>query len=310
MSVVVVTDHYLTIRRVINCLNAQTVRDQLEIVIVAPAGAELALDEKALEGFARVQVVEVEHVNPMSAGRAAGVRAATAPIIFIGETHSFPRPRFAEALIEAHAGSWDAVVPGLANANPESAFSWASFLMDYGPWLEALPPGQIPGGPTWNVAYKRDVLLDIGEKLDSALSHGDELAMALNARGHRAYFEPSAKLDHANISQPVWWFQQRYLCGLMVASCRKTRWPRSKRLMYICASPLIPFVVLSRLIRPLKFLARSGNLKLATPPLLIAGAIARTIGEVVGYALGPGAHSQDRMDEYELHKLRFTSLPL
>jgi hypothetical protein len=310
MSVVVVTDHYRTIRRVITCLNAQTVRAQLEIVIVAPAGAELGLDERALTGFARVQVVEVDQVNPMSAARAAGVRAATAPIIFIGETHSFPHPRFAEALIEAHADSWDAVVPGIANANPESAFSWASFLMDYGPWLEALPAGQIPGGPTWNVAYKRDVLLDVGANLDAALSHGDELAVALNARGHRAYFEPSAKLDHANISQPVWWFEQRFLCGRMVAASRRARWPRSKRLMYICASPLIPFVVLSRLIRPLKSLARSGNLPLATPPLLIAGVIARTIGEVVGYARGPGANSQDRMDEYELHKLRFTSLSL
>lgn len=310
MSVVVVTDHYRTIRHLISCLNAQTVRNQLEVVIVAPASTDLGLDQKALEGFARVQVIEVERIKPMSAGRAAGVRAATAPIIFLGETHSFPHPGFAEALIEAHAKPWDAVVPGLANANPESALSWASFLMDYGQWLEALPAGQIPGGPTWNVAYRRDVLLDVGDKLDSALSHGDELAVALHARGHRAYFEPSAKLDHANISQPVWWFQQRYLSGLMVASSRKARWPRSKCLMYICASPLIPFVVLSRLIRPLKSLARSGTLPLATPPLLIAGAIARTIGEVVGYARGPGANSQDRMDEYELHKLRFTSLTL
>ncbi len=310
MSVVVVTDHYRTIRRLISCLNAQTVRDKLEVVIVAPAGADLGLDQKALESFARVQVIEVERLRPMSAGRAAGVRAATAPIIFLGETHSFPHPGFAAALIQAHTKPWDSVVPGLANANPESAFSWASFLMDYGQWLEALPAGQIPGGPTWNVAYRRDALLDVGDKLDSALSHGDELAVALHARGHRAYFEPSAKLDHANISQPVWWFQQRYLCGLMVASSRRARWPRSKRLMYICASPLIPFVVLSRLIRPLKSLARSGNLPLATHPLLVAGAIARTIGEVVGYARGPGANSQDRMDEYELHKLRFTSLTL
>ncbi len=310
MSVVVVTDHYRTIRRVISCLNAQTVRDQLEIVIVAPAGADLGLDAEALEGFAGIQLVEVDRVNPMSRARAAGVRAATAPIVFIGETHSFPHPGFAEALIHAHAESWDAVVPGIANANPESAFSWAGFLMDYGPWLEALPAGQIPGGPTWNVAYKRDVLLDIGDNLASALSHGDDLAVALHARGHRAYFEPSAKLDHANISQPVGWFQQRYLCGRMVAASRKARWPRSKSLMYICASPLIPFVVLSRLIRPVKSLAQSRTLPLATPPLLIAGAIARAIGEVIGYALGPGAQSQDRVDEYELHKLRFTSMSL
>ena len=75
----------------------------------------------------------------------------------------------------------------------------------------------------------------------------------------------------------------------------------------LCASPLIPFVLLSRLIRPLKSLARSGTLPLATAPLLVVGAIARTMGEVAGYARGPGEGSQDRMDEYELHKLRFTS---
>jgi hypothetical protein len=310
MSVVVVTDHYRTIRRLIKCLREQTVRDRLEIVIVAPAGVDLDLDPEALDGFAGVRVVEIARINPMSSGRAAGVRAATAPIVFIGETHSFPHPGFAEALIAAHSEPWDAVVPGLSNANPESALSWASFLMDYGQWLDALPAGQIPGGPTWNVAYKKAVLLDLGDRLDGALSHGDELAVELHARGHRAYFEPSAKLDHANISQPFWWLQQRYLCGLLVASSRKARWPRSKRLMYICASPLIPFVVLSRLIRPLKSLARSGTLPLATAPLLVAGAITRTAGEVVGYARGSGAHAQDRMDEYELHKLRFTSLTL
>ena len=308
LSVVVVTDHYRTIRRLVSCLREQTVRDQIEVVIVAPAGVDLGLDPEALEGFAGIRMVHVEQVNPMSAGRAAGVRAATAPIIFLGETHSFPHPQLAQTLIEAHSQPWDVVVPGLANANPESALSWACFLMDYGQWFEALPAGEIPGGPTWNVAYKKGLLMEIGDGLDSALSHGDDLAVALRARGHRAYFEPAAKLDHANISQPVWWFQQRYLCGRMVAASRRARWPRSKRLMYICASPLIPFVVLSRLIRPLKFLARSGTLPVATAPLLVLGAIARTMGEVVGYARGPGTRSQDRMDEYELHKLRFTSL--
>jgi hypothetical protein len=310
MSVVLVTDHYRTIRRVMDRLREQTVRDQLEVVIVAPAGEQLGLDPLALEGFAGVRIVEVERINPMSSARAAGVRAATAPVVFIGETHSFPRAGFAEALMAAHAEPWDAVVPGLANANPESVFSWASFLMDYGRWHEALPPGEIPGGPTWNVAYKRSVLLDMGDRLDSALSHGDELAVALRARGHRAYFEPAAKIDHANISKPIWWFEQRFLSGLLVAASRRVRWSRSKRLLYICASPIIPFVILSRLARPFKYLARARILPAATAPLLVAGAIARTAGEVVGYAWGQGSRAQDRMDEYELHKLKFTALRL
>lgn len=238
MSVVVVTDHYRTIRHVIDCLHSQNIKDQLEIVIVAPAGQPVGLDHATLQGFAAVRIVEMDRINPMSSARATGVRAATAPIIFIGETHSFPRAGFAEALVAAHAKPWDAVVPGLGNANPKSALSWASFLMDYGQWLDALPPAEIPAGPTWNVAYKKSVLLDLGDGLDSALSHGDEFAVAFRDRGHRAWFEPAAKLDHANISQSRWWFEQRYLIGILVAASRNARWSRAKRLMYIFASPL------------------------------------------------------------------------
>lgn len=130
MSVVVVTDHYRTIRRVIQCLRDQTVRDELEVVIVAPIGVDLGLDRSALDGFAAFKVVEIEKIHPMASARAAGVRAGTR------------------------------------------------------------------------------------------------------------------------------------------------------------------------------------TLPLATAPLLIAGAITRTVGEVIGYARGAGDDSQDKMDEYELHKLKFTSLPL
>jgi hypothetical protein len=308
MSVVVVTDHYTTIRRVLDALRSQTVRDHLEIVIVVPEGGKPGLDADAVRGFAAVRIVGVPDIRPMSSARAAGVRASTAPIVFIGETHSFPGPGFAESILAAHTEDWDAVVPGLSNANPETSFSWASFLMDYGTWFDELPSGQIPGGPTWNVAYKRSVLLGFGDALDSALSHGDEFAVAFHARGHRTYFQPSAKLGHANVSQARWWFEQRFLAGLLVAAGRRRRWSWRKRLLYVFASPLIPAVVLYRIMKPARYLARRGKLPRGTALVLLAGVVTRTAGEVVGYVRGVAAGSQSRMDEYELHKLKFTSM--
>lgn len=308
LSVVLVTDHYRTIQRVVQHLGAQTVRGEIELVIVAPAASPLDLDATAVSGFADVRIVGLESIWPMGQARAAGVRAAGAPLVFLGETHSFPHPGFAAALIKAHLQPWDVVVPGIGNANPESPLSWASFLMDYGQWLDQLPAGEIGGGPTWNVVYKRDVLADMDASLDELLSHGDGLAVAFRAAGRRSFFEPAARLDHVNVSRPRWWVEQRYLVGLLIAGTRSARWSPLKRLKYIAASPLIPAVVLWRVLGPIRLLARQGVLPGGTIPALLVGAIVRTAGEVVGYARGAGPNAQPRMDEYELYKLKFTSL--
>jgi hypothetical protein len=234
------------------------------------------------------------------------VRAASAPIVFLGETHSFPHPGFAEAVIAAHVEPWDVVVPGLGNANPENALSWASFLTDYGQWADALPTREIGGGPTWNVVYKRTVLLDLGEALERVLSAGDELAVMLRAQGRRTWFESSARLDHTNLSRPGSWADERYLTGLLIADSRRARWSLSKRWLYILASPLIPLVILSRIARPVRLLARKRILPRGTVLALLVGAVIRTAGEVVGYLVGSNPGAEPRMEEYELHKLKFT----
>jgi hypothetical protein len=310
MSVILVTDRFRTIRRVFARLREQTVKDQLEIVIVIPSGSREGDDTLSFEDFASFQIVEIPTVHPMPVARASGIRAATAPIVFLGETHSFPGPAFAEKLIAAHSGDWDVVVPGFSNANPESALSWEAFLSDYGMWNETLPSGQVGGGPTWNVAYKRSVLGEVDDRLERAMEHGDELALWFRARGGRAYFEPAARIEHANVSKGSSWIEQRFLCGLLVANARKQRWSVGKRLLYVVASPLIPAVIMYRLRKPLKNLMSNGTLPLAALGAMLVGTIVRTAGEVVGYTVGASPEAQPRMDEFELHKLAFTSLEM
>jgi hypothetical protein len=309
MSYVVVTDHYRTIRRVAERLAAQTAKDQIEVIVVAPKDQDLGLDTSIVKEFAAFRTVLIESIWPMSIARAAGVRAATAPVVFIGETHSFPRAGFCAALIEAQTDPWDVVVPGLLNGNPTSPLSWAAFLMDYGGWLNELPGGSIEGGPTWNVGYRRSVIMAMDGALNTALSHGDDMAVALRARASRIRFVPAAQLEHVNVEQIIWWVEQRFLTGRLVAASRMRRWSAAKRLAYVCASPLVPFVILSRIARPVHAALTKCRLPFGTIPALVVGTVVRTAGEVVGYVCGAAAGSQRRMDEYELYKLKFTSLP-
>lgn len=83
----------------------------------------------------------IGHMRSTARARAAGVRAATAPVVALAEDHAFPAPGWAEAFIERHGEGWAAVGPVISNANPRSATSWANLLIEYAPWLEGARGG-------------------------------------------------------------------------------------------------------------------------------------------------------------------------
>lgn len=306
LSVVLVTDEYETIEGVIDAFDAQTAKDAVEVVIVMPSAAAATVDESRLTGFAGFHIVKVDSILPMPPARAAGVRACTAPVIFIGETHSYPHPDFARVIIDAHEGPWDIVVPGLDNANPSGRRSWASFLLDYGYWLSGLPDSPVSSGPTWNASYKSEVLLELDAILDHALSSGDELPMALRERNRKFYFASGAKLGHTNLEKRGW-LDERFLSGLVVGANRGGRWSRLRRLFYFAASPLIPFVLVYRNVDSMRHLYRQGKLPAGSAAVIATSAIVRSFGEAVGYARGISENEMRRMEEYELKKTSYVA---
>jgi len=133
MSVLIVTpDDYQSIRKTIRHLNTQTVRDRLEMIIVAPAREGLGLIESELVGFQRIHVVEAGEIKLPSQAKALGLLEATAPIVAFAEEHCYPDPGWAAALIATHEQGWAAVGPSMRNANPRTLISWAGLFLHYG----------------------------------------------------------------------------------------------------------------------------------------------------------------------------------
>ena len=93
LAVVLATDTYETVRPVMRHLREQSARARLEVVIVAPLPPH-ALDghRRELDGFAAARLVPVASSAGLAAARARGIRAATASLVFIGETHTYPQP--------------------------------------------------------------------------------------------------------------------------------------------------------------------------------------------------------------------------
>jgi glycosyltransferase involved in cell wall biosynthesis len=253
MSVVIVTpDRYETIRKTIHHLRSQKIKEQLEIVIVAPSKEELNLNEEEVNDSSQFRIIEVGPINSAAKARAAGVLQANAPVIAFVEDHSYPAPGWAEALIRAHKQPWAAVGPVMCNANPEKRISWADMLISYGRWLDPAPEGVIDFLPGHNSSYKRALLLGYGPALEKMLEAESVLHWDLGAKGYSLYLTPAAKTFHLNFERLFPWLSVQFYAGRLFASRRAKDWSFLRRLIYFILSPLIPWVRLFRIIRELR----------------------------------------------------------
>jgi hypothetical protein len=305
MSIVLATDSYATIRPVIRCLSKQTVKETLEVVLVTPDTNSMRANLAGNDPFAATTIVQ-DSVDDLAVARAAGVRASSAPIIFIGETHSFPAPNMAELILDAFQESdWACVVPSVYNANPHGSLSWSGLILDYGRWAPGLPAGRLADAPVYNAAFQSRVLLALGDRLRFALGQTDELALALAANRENVLFEPRAGIGHVNITRFGPWFLNRFFVGNLIATNRSRQWPLTKRVIYAGGSFLIPLVLFGRLSSGIRQTVRNQALPFGTLPAIVVGLVLRAAGEAFGYAGLLTKRAARGMHNCEMHKLKY-----
>jgi hypothetical protein len=290
---------------VVECLCAQEGADRIELVVVTPQPSTFEVPDPVRAALAGVQLVPGE-IHALPQARAAGIRAAGAPIVVFGETHSFPEAGWADALLEAHRGSWVAVGPTIANANPESAIAWSNLFLDYGPFVECDARGQVPRLMGHNSVYKRDDLIAYGARLDALLLSDEVLNEDLRSRGRTFYLEPAARTRHLNVSRPRPWISERFAAGRVFAAERARDWPVRRRVVYAGGSPLIPVIRFRRVLRDVRRIPapRRGFLAWILLPLAV-GLTVSAAGELCGYAAGAGERPRRRLYELEVFRARF-----
>ena len=305
LSVIIVTlGCYEPLRKTMTHLRAQTKYDRIEIIIVIPSAADFSLEEA--EGFSRVQVIECGPFETTGKPRAIGISHASAPIIAMGEDHVYPDTRWAEALIATHQQTWAVVGPAIANANPDSAVSWAHFLIGYSHWFAPREAGAVEILPGHNSSYKRTLLMEYGTALEHMLEREGDLNQDLQAKGHRFYLDTDARVEHLNFSR---WFPFIKNCiyrGRLFSTNRVQReqWSVFRCLAYIIGTPLIPAMHLRRLIADIMRSERKYRLLVHVLPTLLVGLAFVALGEAVGYAWGEGKAAKWFVD-VEFDRSRF-----
>jgi len=224
---------------------------------------------------------------------------ATAPVVAVGEDHSYPRPNWAEALLRAHQQRWGAVGPVLWNANP-GLISWSNFLIAYGPWIGPAASGVIRNLSEHNSSYKRALLQELDGDLDKLLERQGGLHRALQSRGHQLYLADEAETDHFNFSTLGVSLALRFHAGRAFGAerARANRWSLGRRLIYTAGVGLIPWMRLLHVLKEVKRMPRRCGLMPRILPVLILLLSAAAVGEITGYLFGAGLAKQ-ALDRFE-----------
>jgi hypothetical protein len=148
-------------------------------------------------------------------------------------------------------------------------------------------------------------LLEYGDDLVHVLGRGAGLLRDLAAKGHRFYLESEARIAHVNPSLLRSMAKLRFNAGRLSAALRAERegWSLLRRLAYVAGAPAIPFVRFKRIYDDLFRGGRRRHLVPKVFPALMLGLLIDGLGEMVGFATGPG-DSVETLAVFEMDRMQ------
>ena len=291
-------------QRSLDALYGQTIIDKMEIIIV-----DLAATDSQPFTYSqniRISIIPMPKNTSWASARMTAVKKATGEIVAFIEDHSFAEPDWAEQVSREFEGPWAAVGYCVVNANPETYASRSGLVADYILWMSPLQGGKTKLLPGNNVAYRRDLLTQFGERLKGDLGIDFNIHEALKKQGHELAMAANALIAHQNYDRIGGLIQANYhYCKLLAANRVLSQdWGWFRRAAYIVGAPLgAPVIKLFRIIMSL-----SGRRQLVWPfisalPIIFITFFISAVGESFGYLFGAGQSAED-FNKWELMQQR------
>jgi hypothetical protein len=269
------------------CLGALAERCPGAEVVVADWTDEATRAEVG-ERWPTVKLLSFDEPTAIPELRAAGVFAATAPVVALIEDHCLVAPVWGERLAAGHEAGHAVVGGPIRNVATHRIRDWAAFFCEYSAVMEPLPQGAVPSLPGMNVSYDRRALAAI----DDLLRQGrweTWLHPRLEERGFELWCEPDAIVEHDKDFELDEFLSQRYHYSRSYAGMRNAELA-GKRFLYALAAPLLVPLLYWRMARNVFARGRHRREFLLATPLVLLYVSVWAFGEAVGYVLG-GGHS-------------------
>lgn len=271
------------------CLSA--LRQQIgmidaEVIVADCVGADVT--EFIRTEYPDVELLSFQDAQTVPTLRAAALLVAQGDIIAITEDHCIPPPNWYESICQAHA-TCDALAIGgsVDNGAVNTVIDWAVFFCEYSRFISPVPHGVVHDLPAPNVSYKRSSLLALQEQFKTGYRE-TSIHAALESQGHHLWSDPSLSMIHKKHFTLQAFLTERFHYSRAFAGQRTASLHWRHRLFYLIFSPLLPILLLKRLI--VQALPHKAYLKqfCLSFPYLLLFTVVWAIGEWIGYAIGAG----------------------
>ena len=259
-------------------------------------GAEVIVVACGTEGYAKriqdkfpwVRVVHRPQRETVPELRAIGVQQAMGEVVAIIEEHCLAAKDWLYKALEGHERPGYAAVGGpVVDYAYTRLQDWVVYFCEYNGYLPPWVEGEAYDLNGANIAYRRDILLDHQDRLRQGYWEAT-LHPVLLKEGLKLRSLPGMIVYHRGPFPFGYYLQQRYWFSRAFAGARTKALPASRRLVYLVASPLVPFILLARMgARVWQKHCHIDKFALSLP-LLIPALTVYAAGEWVGYLAGPG----------------------
>jgi hypothetical protein len=293
--IVTIVDGGLALNRCLEALRDQT--DPPEMEVLVPYDDTVSLQDVSSPQPTRITflplgTLRTAHGSTTALGqhelfdrrRAAGLWAATGDLIAMLEDRGVPRRDWAAQVMKVHSQLPHAVIGGAIDNGVDRLMNWAVYYCDFGRYQPPFAARASSFASDVNVSYKRAALESV-KPTWAVRYHEPSVHNALRHASHTVFLTPDLVVDQmrGRLRLGALW-RERVGWARLYAEIRQRDMPGPMRLLRFAAAPLLPFVLLGRMLRDR--LERPATLRsfVAAVPLIIVLLSAWSLGEAIGYA--------------------------
>jgi glycosyltransferase involved in cell wall biosynthesis len=257
-----------------------------EVIVVTPRPEDYGARIKGL--FPWVRVVHETGTSKIPALRRRGVQEATGEYVAVIEEHCSAAPDWLKQTLAAfERGNYAAVGGAITDYGYDRTRDWVVYFIEYNGALPPVAAGETDNLNDANIAYPRKLLMDHLDLLDEGY-WPMTLHPTLLAEGHKLMAVPEMVVYHRGPFDFFYYLHQRFLFSRAFAGVRAQNEPLTRRLTYLVAAPIIPFMLLGRIGRTVIQKRCRVREFVRSLPLTVPAVTVMVAGEWLGCLLGPG----------------------
>jgi hypothetical protein len=241
---------------------------------------------RQLRSSAWASAVEIPDATSVPELWGAALNRARGRVVAITTTACRPAPDWLAAVIRAHAKPHAAIGGVIELAAQATLVDRAIHLVRYAPYLPPAVEGAAAEIAADNGAYKLSALAPLLPAIAREGFWEVEVHRALRANGHTVWLDPQMRVHHAGSYSLAGFSRQRFVHGRRFAHAARPRSSAGHRLLRVACAPLVPAVMLGRIVQTLARRRGLGLDNVLALPLSAWFLVCWAAGEATGHIDG------------------------